>query len=193
LSLHQSKYFEVLSKCDAPKVLSGSAPSPSRTSPPASSLLSRDAAIHFVTELDQFIVRTESHSFLNAGNFRCPELDVSSRLHDRIGDETGSATLWVSSMAVHQHDLSSSRAAALNILVAAWRAGMPIISHFCERPRFALLAKERDVEKVGLIGLAYGLIARLLQFGFQEDTFTASRNKLEGLDGSNQIKAGHKL
>jgi hypothetical protein len=182
VEIASNQVFEVLSKCDAPKALGQVAPGASGTSPlmsaqPRSSQDFRDSA-RPVYRCDRRPFVTERWQILVSGVRRI------LRLHDWRGEETGSATLWISSSTVHQSDLSSSRAAAMNILVVAWRAGVPITSHSCERPRFALLANERDVEKVGLIGLVYGLIGPLLQFEFKDDIFAMSYEELGELNGS---------
>jgi hypothetical protein len=108
------------------------------------------------------------------------------KLHDWIGDETSSPTLWISSSKLSPPDIPGSRAAALNALVTAWTAELPIISHFCERPRFASLAKDCDVKKVGLIGMVYSLITQLLQFEFEGDAFEVAQSQVEKLNGSDE-------
>lgn len=45
-------------------------------------------------------------------------------------------------------------------------------------------SENQDVEKLGLIGLAYSLISQLLQFEFEEDSFNVPREELDRLDGS---------
>jgi hypothetical protein len=70
------------------------------------------------------------------------------------------------------------------MLVVAWQTEIPLISHFCERPRFATLARERDPEMVGLIGLVYSLISQLLQFSFEDDSFEVPQEAMTKLDGS---------
>jgi len=138
------------------------------------------------TRLDQFIIGTEGHSFLNEGKFWLPHVDVSSRLHDWFGTDEASPTLWICSPDRTRTDLSSSRAAALSLLIVAWQAKLPIISHFCERPRFADLESDRDVERVGLLGLVYSLITQLLQFAFDGDKFETSKEHLEDLNGRDE-------
>jgi hypothetical protein len=94
-----------------------------------------------------------------------------------------SSTLWIASPDVSE-TFPSSRAAALTALVAARHSEVPLISHFCERPRPTELCPGRDVEKVGLIGLIYSLIAQLLQFNVTNDSFRISEAQLLKLDGS---------
>jgi len=94
--------------------------------------------------------------------------------------------LWVSSVEAPQSGISSSRAAAMDMLAVAWEAKLPTVSHFCERPRTAVYGADRDVEKVGLIGMVYSLIAQLLQFHFDGDVVEVSQDVLHGLDGSDE-------
>jgi hypothetical protein len=152
--------------------------------------LDREAARKLAGDLEQFIVGSEGHSLFNDGKFWLPEVDIVSRLHDWIGPEAVSPTLWISSPDMSQFDgsgsSSGSYAAALNMLVVAWETEMPLISHFCERPRFATLAQDRDPERVGLIGMVYSLISQLLQFSFEDDSFEVPQDAMANLDGSDE-------
>ena len=148
--------------------------------------IDRADAGKFVTGLEKWVIGGEGHSLFNDGRFWLPEIDVAWRLHEWIGKEAKSHTLWISSSDVSQVELSGSRAAALNALVAAWTAELPVISHFCERPRYATLSAGQDVEKVGLIGTVYSLITQLFQFNFEDDEFEIPQAQIEALDGSDK-------
>ncbi|KAF2823841.1 hypothetical protein CC86DRAFT_447492 [Ophiobolus disseminans] len=150
------------------------------------SALDRRAAKDILITLEQFVVGDEGHSFLGNGKFWLPEVDIAARLHDWFGGDRGSATLWISSAHVTQCGFTSSRAAALNLLVAALQVETPILSHFCERPCFTTVASDRDIERVGLIGLVYSLMSQLLQFSFDSDTFEMQQEQVKGLDGSDE-------
>ncbi|KAH7088210.1 hypothetical protein FB567DRAFT_559899 [Paraphoma chrysanthemicola] len=150
----------------------------------APDVMDRKATRDYSKSLERFIIGTEGHSFMTDGKFWIPDVDISAKLHGWLGNDDASPTLWVSSPEVIQVGMSSSRAAALSLLVAAWQAELPIISHFCERPRFATLPADRDVERVGLIGLVFSLITQLLQFAVANDSFQVSHDQMEDLDGS---------
>ncbi|RYN64160.1 hypothetical protein AA0118_g4286 [Alternaria tenuissima] len=186
LSLHKSMCIQASAvqsvpssgRSEFPALLNGNTRSPD--------LINRATAGRLAADLQHYVVGTEGHSLFNDGSFWLPEVDVASKLHDWIGNEASSPTLWISSLEFSQPDIPGSRAAALNALVAAWTAELPIISHFCERPRFATLARDRDVEKVGLLGMVYSLIAQLLQFEFEGDAFEVAQSRVEKLDGSDE-------
>jgi len=148
--------------------------------------ISRTGARDFAVGLQAHIVGNEGYSLLNDGRFWLPGADIGCKLRAWFDPEVISMTLWISSDNVLQSDRPGSYAAALNMLVVAWEAEMPMISHFCERPRFATLGTDRDVEKVGLIGLVYSLTSQLLQFKFDKDNFEVSEDALRGLDGSDE-------
>ena len=155
-----------------------------RQAPRSTNSLSRTVARDLTAGLRDLVVGAEGHSLLNDGRFWLPGADVTLKLHAWFDPEVVSPTIWVSSDDVPQSDRSGSYAAALNMLVVAWEAEMPMISHFCERPRFATIQIDRDVERVGLIGLVYSLISQLLQFQFDGDEFELSQDTLGRLDGS---------
>jgi hypothetical protein len=159
---------------------------PPRTAKIVSSPVSRAATRELAGGLEKFVVGTEGHSLFNDGKFWVPEVDIASRLHDWIGPEAISPTLWISSPDISQFDGSGAHAAALNMLVVAWETEIPLISHFCERPRFATLPRDRDPEKVGLIGMVYSLISQLLQFSFEDDGFEAPPEAMTTFDGSDE-------
>jgi hypothetical protein len=150
------------------------------------SSVDRATARSLAATLERHIFGSEGHSLFNEGKFWLPEIDISSKIHDWIGNEPCSPTMWILSPHTPQEGLSGSRAAAMNLLVAAWQTEMPVISHFCERPRFATLARDQDVEKVGLTGLVCSLITQLLQFNFEDDTFEIPREDLGELDSSDE-------
>ncbi|RAR16576.1 phytanoyl-CoA dioxygenase family protein [Stemphylium lycopersici] len=150
-----------------------------------SSLIIRATAKELAVGTQEYIVGDEGHSLFNDGKFWLPHVDVAAKLSHWIGNEKGPSTLWITSLEVSQVEVAGSRAAALNALVAAWTAELPVISHFCKRPRYATLAQGRE-EKVGLIGLVYSLIAQLLQFEFEDDLFEIPREQIESLDGSDE-------
>jgi hypothetical protein len=184
LSSHKSACIEASTISSIQIIEDNEEPVPTAKAKIVSSSVSRTAARKLTGGLEQFFVGTEGHSLFTDGKFWLPEVDVASRLHDWIGPEAISLTLWISSKDISQFDGSGSYAAALNMLVVGWETEIPLVSHLCERPRFATLARDRDPEKVGLIGLVYSLISQLLQFGFEDDSFEVTPKDLEKLDGS---------
>lgn len=154
--------------------------SDSRSVTPGS--LNRATARSLTTHLAHFVIGNEGHSLFNDGKFWLPDVDVSARLHEWMSEDTSSQTLWVSSPDTSQQ-FSTSRAAAMSTVVAAWQSEMPVISHFCERPRFAEIPEDRTVEEVGMIGLVYSLIIQLLEFNVENDKFETSKEVLKSLNG----------
>ena len=148
--------------------------------------INRTDAGKLVIGLEKWVIGGEGHSLFNDGRFWLPEIDVAWRLHEWIGKDSKSHTLWISSSDLSQVELSGSRAAALNALVAAWTAELSVISHFCERPRYTTLSSGRDVEKVGLIGTVYSLITQLFQLNFEDDEFEIPQAQIEALNGSDE-------
>jgi hypothetical protein len=149
-------------------------------------LLDRSAARDSATSLKSQVVGREGQDLFGDGKYWLPEVDVSTRLHEFIGPNSRSATLWVSGPSVDRQEMPNSRVVAMHLFLAAWQAEMPLISHFCERPRASTLPKHRKVEETGLIGLLYSLIHQLLQFEFEDDPFRIPGTELEKLDGSDQ-------
>ncbi|CAN9086720.1 unnamed protein product [Alternaria alternata] len=186
LSLHKSMCIQSSAVQPVPSSGRGEFPALFNGDTRAHDLINRATARRLAADLQHYIVGTEGHSLFDDGSFWLPEVDVASKLHDWIGNEGSSPTLWISSLEFSPPDMPGSRAAALNALVAAWTAELPIISHFCERPRFATLERDRDVEKVGLLGMVYSLIAQLLQFEFESDAFEVAQSRVEKLDGSDE-------
>ncbi|RYN35162.1 hypothetical protein AA0115_g2060 [Alternaria tenuissima] len=186
LSWHKSICIQASAVQPVPSSGRGEFPTLFNGNTRAPDLINRVTVGRLAADLQHYVVGTEGHSLFNDGSFWLPEVDVASKLHDWIGNEVSSPTLWISSLEFSPPDVPSSRAAALNALVAAWTAELPIISHFCERPRFATLARDRDVEKIGLLGMVYSLIAQLLQFEFEGDAFEFVQSRVEKLDGSDE-------
>lgn len=153
---------------------------------PSSNDWNRPIVKTHAASLAEFVIGNDGHALFNDGKLWLPRVDMSSRLHDFIGNDAKSTTLWVSTPDVPQNEFPSSRAVAVNVFLAAWQAEMPMISHFCLRPRYATLAKDRAVEEVGLIGMVYSLIYQLLQFEFEDDLFSMPQTGLEHLDGSDK-------
>jgi hypothetical protein len=147
------------------------------------SSLSREEARDLTIKLKTFIVGDEGYSLFGDGKFWLPEITASSMLNDWMDDNSRSPTLWISSTDVSER-FSTALAAALVTVVAAWESEMPMISHFCERPRFVDVPEDRDIERVGLIGLVSSLIAQLLQFNVDNDKFGISEKQIDRLDGS---------
>ncbi|KAF9690573.1 hypothetical protein EKO04_011292 [Ascochyta lentis] len=129
------------------------------------------------------VIGSEGPSLFKDGRFWLPEVDVSLKLSDWISPDTPLSTLWISSPALSQ-GFSSSRAAAMVAAVAAWDSELPVISHFCERPRSGSISQGCTIEKAGLLGLVYSLTIQLLQFNVKDDAFHFPREQFEGLDGS---------
>ncbi|KAF1828581.1 hypothetical protein BDW02DRAFT_603293 [Decorospora gaudefroyi] len=161
-------------------------PAPAGMAQTVSSSMARGAAKSLSVVLEQSIVGSEGHSLLNNGMFWRPGSDVAIELHNWIDIVATTPTLWISSPDISSLDVSASCAAAMNILVVAWETNLPVVSHFCERPRFATLAEGRDVEKLGLIGLVYSVIFQLLQFSFDDEEFEIPEGDMRNLDGSDE-------
>ena len=147
-------------------------------------MLNRTTAKALATRLESFIVGSDGQDLFDDGRFWLPDIQISTRLHDFIGSRSRPTVLWVSSPTVTQQEVSSARTAARSVLLAATQAEMPMISHFCQRPRFATLAQHRKVEETGMIGLVYSLINQLLQFDFEDDLFQVLELDIKALDGS---------
>jgi hypothetical protein len=147
-------------------------------------VLNRTTARSLATRLENFIVGSDGQDLFDDGRFWLPDIQISTRLHDFIGSTSRPTVLWVSSPTVTQQEVLNARTAAYSVLLAATQAEMPMISHFCRRPRFATLAQHRKVEETGLIGLVYSLINQLLQFDFEDDLFQVLEIDVEALDGS---------
>lgn len=147
--------------------------------------LTRHEARQRSHHLEKFSIGSEGASLISRGILWLPNVDAASKIQEWMSDTstTSSIPLWIESSDVSS-ELPSSRAVAVTALMAAWHSGLPILSHFCERPRFTELAAGRDVEKVGLIGLVYSLITQLLQFNVDDDTFRISKDHVDALDGS---------
>ena len=182
-------------KCDCIEARADSfVKNPTKRDPPISvqsivvkaNFVGRETARSLLPDRSVFAAGNEGYSLVNDGRFWLPGADVGFKLHAWFDSEVFSPTLWISSEDVLQSDHSGSYAAALNMVVVAWEAEMPMISHFCERPRFATLRSDRDVEKVGLVGLVYSLISQLLQFKLEKDEFEVSQDALARLDGSDE-------
>ena len=152
----------------------------------ANDLLNRAETKALSSQLGPYVIGTEGPSLFKDGKFWLPDIDISIKLGDWMSPDTTLSILWITSP-VSARGFPGSRAAALVALVAAWESGLPIISHFCARPYHGDLSQGRSVEKVGLIGLIYSLVIQLLQFNVKDDTFRASKDafdKLDGTDGS---------
>lgn len=133
--------------------------------------------------LSSLIVGTRGPALLQEGRFWVPDGDISIKLGDWIGSTGEGPTLWIYSPVISR-GFSSSRAAALVAAVSAWDAELPIISHFCARPRSADLDAGRTQEEAGMIGLVYSLLTQLLDFEVEQDAFQAPSDQLAKLDGS---------
>ena len=149
-------------------------------------LVNRTESRYLVPGLEDFCVGTEGRSLCVDNKCWVSEVQRTCKHQAWEDAEAGFSTLWVSGPEVSHSGISSSRAFAMNILAAAWEAGIPTVSHFCERPRIATHVADRELEKVGLIGLVYSLVSQLLQFQFDGDTFEASQDALRRLDGSDE-------
>ncbi|KAF3039788.1 hypothetical protein E8E12_009144 [Didymella heteroderae] len=146
-------------------------------------VLDRASARELGEVLSHFVVGTEGPSLFRDGKFWLPEANISNKLGDWIGSDTELSTLWITSP-IPSREFPGSRAGALVALVAAWESRLPIISHFCLRPYAGSLAKGRNVEQVGLIGLVYSLIIQLLQFNVKDDVFEVPKQRFDNMDGS---------
>lgn len=110
-----------------------------------------------------------------------PDALVMHRLHRWFARST-QRTLWTWSP-TPSTEVTSSHAAATSTICAAGESDMPIIHHFCQRPRYAEIDEGRDVERFGLIILVYHLISQLLQFDVEDDQFEIHANTVDALDG----------
>ena len=179
----ESAYME--RPVDHPRILGRTSVQKSKMLDVAHGSLNRSDARASSVALKRFVIGTEGPSLFVDGQLWLPEVDISFRLGEWINPDTQSSTLWISSP-ISAPNMSSSRAAALIAALAAWDSGLPVISHFCERPHSSKAPNQRKPEEVGLIGVVYNLIMQLLHFNVKEDTFHTSQERLKQLDGSNQ-------
>jgi hypothetical protein len=145
--------------------------------------LKRAQARSQTSRMEKFVVGTEGYSLFGDGKFWVPENDATSRLQDWSSADGTSSILWISSQSVSPGP-SNAQAAAMTAVAAAWQSSLPIISHFCERPRPSRNPGDRSAEQTGLIGLVYSLIVQLLQFEFDGDLFNITDEEANALDGS---------
>jgi hypothetical protein len=180
-SMMESAYVEATVKRDV--IPSSRQIARAATSAVVGGHMDRAAARVFSTALKPYVVGTEGPRMFRDGNFWLPDITVSPKLSEWISPETRLSTLWVSSPALLE-EFPSSRAAALVAAVAAWDSNLPVISHFCERPRSSGVTSKRTIEDISMLGLVYSLIIQLLQFNVEGDTFVTSQESLEALDGT---------
>ncbi|KAF2729990.1 hypothetical protein EJ04DRAFT_546010 [Polyplosphaeria fusca] len=135
-----------------------------------------------IPRLEEYIIGTEGHDLFRSGTFWLPDIDTSSRLQNWMSNDQASSTLWISSPT--SPGISSAQAAAMTATSTAWQTEVPIISHFCARPRSFEIKQKMSVEEAGLIGLLYSLITQLVQFSIVNDTFTLKQDCLDALDGT---------
>ena len=148
-----------------------------------SSVIGRSEARASAERLEKFIVGDEGHSLFGTGQLWIPDSEVSPRLQDWMAKDGTSRTLWISSPAT-SNVVTSARAAAMNAVLAAWQVKAPIISHFCERPRWS--KEDQTNEESGMIGLVYCLIIQFLQFNVEGDRFDVSQDDFDRLDGTKE-------
>lgn len=155
----------------------------SRVSPGDS--LTREKAREAARHLEDYLVGDEGHALFDGGQFWMPNGEIAHILHDWMSSK-GSAqgrTLWISSPAT-PHKTTSAKAAAMNAVLAAWQAKAPVISHFCERPRWSY--EDQTPEEAGIVGLVYSLILQLLQFNVEGEEFDLDVEAFRGFDGTNR-------
>lgn len=149
--------------------------------PESKSATDRPAMRETARQLERYIVGDEGHSLFRTGEFWKPDPKVVAVLQNWMSTEESPRTLWVSGHTAPT-TVTSARAAALNVVLAAWRVQAPIISHFCERPRHG--ADGSSSEESGTVGLVYSLITQLLQFNVDDDELDISLDDISRLNGS---------
>ncbi|KAI0503040.1 hypothetical protein F5B22DRAFT_662698 [Xylaria bambusicola] len=132
-----------------------------------------------------FVIGTEGPGMFGARKIWLAEDAIFPKLRTWMVENASSRTLWISSP-YDKEGTTSTRAAALAVVTAAWQAETPLISHFCQRPRPREVRSGMSIVQVGLLGLVYSLIHQLLQFGSEEETLPISEEKMAALDGSNE-------
>ncbi|KAK7193191.1 uncharacterized protein CC84DRAFT_1250481 [Paraphaeosphaeria sporulosa] len=144
---------------------------------------SRSDLREIARQMEPYVVGTEGHSLLGSGQFWMPGPKVAPVLQDWMAKAELPQTLWVSGPVVSDTvSMTSSKAAAMNVVLAAWSVHSPIISHFCERPHHS--ADGLTCEQSGMIGLVYSLIVQLLQFRVEDDQLDLDLEDVSRLDGS---------
>ncbi|KAF2444042.1 hypothetical protein P171DRAFT_494171, partial [Karstenula rhodostoma CBS 690.94] len=134
-------------------------------------------------QMELYIVGSEGHTLFESGQFWMPDLKVAPVLQDWMAKSDLPHTLWVSGPPVSDTiSMTSSKAAAMNVVLAAWSVHSPIISHFCERPYHS--AEGLTCEQSGMIGLVYSLIMQLLQFEVEDDQLDLDLDDVARLNGS---------
>lgn len=134
-------------------------------------------------QMNAYIVGSEGHALFESGQFWMPDVKVAPVLQGWMAKAELPQTLWVSGPAVSNTvSMTSSKAAAMNVILAAWSVHSPIISHFCERPHRG--ANGLTSEQSGMIGLVYSLIIQLLQFEVEDDHLDLHQGDVARLDGS---------
>jgi len=146
-------------------------------------VIGRSEARASAKRLEEFIVGDEGHSLFGTGQLWIPDSEVSPRLQGWMAKDGTSHTLWISSPTT-SNVVTSARAAAMNAVLAAWQVKAPVVSHFCERPRWS--KEDQTNEESGMIGLVYCLIIQFLQFNVEGDRFDVSQDDFDRLDGTKQ-------
>lgn len=155
--------------------------------PEPRSTITRADLLLVASQLEQYIVGDEGHSLFGTGHFWTPDLNVIPILQDWSAKDAAQKTLWVSGP-VASDIMSSAQAAAMNVLLTAWKVAIPVISHFCEKPRHG--AEAITSEQSGMIGLVYSLIFQLLQFSVESDTLDLNGDDISCLDGTSSSFSG---
>lgn len=144
---------------------------------------SRSELREIARQMEPYVVGTEGHSLLGSDQFWMPGPKVASVLQEWMAKVELPQTLWVSGPAVSGTvSMTSSKASAMNVVLAAWTVHSPIISHFCERPHHG--SDSVTCERSGMVGLVYSLIIQLLQFNVEDDQLNLDLKDMSRLDGS---------
>jgi hypothetical protein len=153
----------------------------------------RSQLLGIMRQTEPYIVGDEGHSLFGTDEFWMPDLGVVPVLQDWMAKGELPRTLWISGPAAsNMGSITSPQAAALNVVLAAWKVHSPIISHFCARPHHG--AESLTCEQAGMIGLVYSLIMQLLQFKVEDDQLDFGPGDIARLDGSSaSFSAGLKI
>ncbi|KAI8960210.1 hypothetical protein F5Y11DRAFT_358597 [Daldinia sp. FL1419] len=148
----------------------------------AENITTRAQARTYSSTIEQFIIGDEGPGKFSTGQLWVAEDEVLPKLRDWMVEGQTARMLWISSP-YEPGGISSAHASALAVVAAAWQAKAPLISHFCQRPRWDKLRAGMGIEQVGLVGLVYSLISQLLQFSQDEDTLDIGEDVFKMLNG----------
>ncbi|ETN45993.1 uncharacterized protein HMPREF1541_00176 [Cyphellophora europaea CBS 101466] len=133
---------------------------------------SNDEANQLALRLQLYVVGDDGSKSLARGVSRTSEPIIPHKLKSLLNENEHSRTLWIS--ATYSDRLNcTARTTALGFVAAAWKAGAPILSHFCDSPSKRLTTPyvgSLDAEQQAVLGLVYSLTRQLLQFSHSPQT-----------------------